>query len=171
MTSARKLLMGAVFAALPLALSSCAGDTVTVGQLLDAGDLGLINQTSQEVLEKGKVGESANWENGANGHRGTVTPVKTYTQNDGTPCRSLQQTATVGGRTVVAYDTACRGADGVWSSINNVSLAQSIVDTSNGYGPTYNYGPYYGPCWYRYDPWCYPPYYGPPYWRHYPYYW
>jgi len=147
--------------ALAAALAGCANGYVSVSDRLDASDLALAASATQGALENNKVGESANWHNPANGHLGTVTPTRTMNTAAGLPCRDLQLTATVEGRTIFAYDTACRGADGAWRSKNYATLAQAIRDgDSSAYGRPYP--PHYYDPWCRSwrDPFCSGPYYG-----------
>lgn len=161
-------LLGALI--LAFGLGACT-DYVSVGDQLQASDLATIAATTQQALEKAKVGESTNWVNPSTQHRGTVTPTRTFTGSDGTPCRNFQQTATAGGRTAVAYDTACRNPQGQWQSVNYGSLSEAIrnADAPNPYraypppyaGSAYFYGGYPGPYYCRFnDPFCNP--FGPP---------
>ncbi len=146
------------------ALSGCAIDTSSLGDALDAGDRQEIARTTQQALENNKIGESSNWANPASGHRGTVTPTRTYTTGSGAPCRELQQTVAIDARTTIAYDAACRRADGAWYSVNYDSLVAAIAGARRNLAE-YDGGPrgypYYG---YRYR------YYGYGYAYDYPYY-
>lgn len=146
-------------------LAGCAS-TPTVGELLDNTDLALIAATTQQALEKNKVGVSANWNNPANGHLGTVTPTRTFTSSSGEPCRNFQQTATVAGRTVLAFDTACRDPKGQWISTHYASLTDAIRLGSSDYAyarrPYGYHDDFYDDPWCRWhwnDPFC-GPYYG-----------
>ena len=147
--------LGAVVAA-TLGLAACADVTVATRDL-DATDLRLIAEATQDTLEKNKIGESANWSNPATGDIGTITPTRTFTQ-DNRPCRDFQQTATIDGRTRFAYDIACRNADGSWYSVSRESLADAIRYGSSSYARAYDryYDPYYRDPFY--DPWCRFPY-------------
>jgi surface antigen len=122
----------------------------TVGEQLDNADLAMIASTTQQALETNKVGQSANWINSANGHRGTVTPTRTFTASSGAPCRNYQQSATVGGQTVFAFDTACRLPSGSWASTRYGSLTDAIRLGQTDYA--YAARPY--PYGYYDDPWC-----------------
>jgi surface antigen len=122
----------------------------TVGEQLDNADLAMIASTTQQALETNKVGQSANWINTANGHRGTVTPTRTFTTSSGTPCRNYQQSATIGGQTVFAFDTACRLPSGSWASTRYGSLTDAIRLGQTDYA--YADRPY--PYGYYNDPWC-----------------
>ena len=98
--------LGALFGA------GCAAGVPGVTDRLAPSDLAIIASTTQTTLEKGPVGQSANWTNTTNGHLGTITPFGTYPNGAGMPCRNFQQTVTVDGRTAFAHDTACRNPAG-----------------------------------------------------------
>ena len=110
----------------------------TLGERLDAVDRQLIMAATQEALEKNQTGEAKNWHNPKNGHRGTVVPTRTY-KISGAHCREFQQTATVEGQTIIAYNAACRGAGGRWKSEYYASLDGVIADA-----PPYHHSGYYG---------------------------
>lgn len=84
-----------------------------VGKSLDDKDRQLINNTTQDTLETGYSNRPVKWQNPDSGHYGTVTPVRTYTQ-DGQDCREFTQTVFIDGRAEKGRGTACRGSDGVW---------------------------------------------------------
>lgn len=158
----RTVRMLGLAAILLMTLAGCAGAPIT--DKLRPGDFGLIIKTTAAALEGGKDGESTNWTNPSTGHLGTVTPFATF-DDQHRPCRNYQQTVTIEGQTAFAYDTACRGADGIWSSLNYTTLADAIRlshVTSQLY-PYYRSYPFYD----YYDPfWTYPYYGYPPYWHH-----
>ena len=85
-----------------------------IGQQLDRNDRQAMQTTSQNALERNPVGQRSTWNNPDSGHRGTVTPTRTYQTAAGQPCREYQQTVTIDGRTEKAYGQACRQADGSW---------------------------------------------------------
>ncbi len=84
-----------------------------VGKSLDRADRAYMQRTTQESLETGQSGSRSTWRNPDSGHKGSVTPTRTYETASG-PCREYQQTVTIEGRTERAYGTACRQADGSW---------------------------------------------------------
>ena len=145
-----------IVATLSIGLGACAGD-IDSSPGLDNADLIIIASATQHALEVGKVDESANWNNPANGHLGTITPTRTFERHGKQPCRDFQQTATIDGRTRFAFDTACRKADGAWHSDNNPSLSDAIRHGGTQIRP---YDPYHD----RFhrdpfnDPWCRFPY-------------
>lgn len=138
---------------LAAAVSGCAG----YYPALDGSDRQHIATTTQSALEGNRTGESATWQNPASGRQGSVTPTRTFEASTGAPCREFSQTLGNGGQATTAQDTACRGSDGLWRSVNYVSLAGATAGDERYYDPWdypyYGY-PYYGYTYYRY------PYYG-----------
>ena len=86
----------------------------SIGQQLDERDQYLMAQTFEFAMEKAPTNERAQWENPDTGVGGSVTPTKTYSTTQGTPCREFTTTVSIGGQTEKAYGTACRQADGSW---------------------------------------------------------
>jgi surface antigen len=84
-----------------------------IGKSLDRADRAYMGQTTQASLEHTRSGETSTWQNPDSGHTGSVTPTRTYQQNE-TYCREFQQSVTIGGETERAYGTACRQPDGTW---------------------------------------------------------
>lgn len=141
-----------------LLLAGCASGPSVVEQIAPS-DLALVAGATQSALEVNKVGQGANWTNPADGHLGTVTPYGTFVDSSGAPCRSYQQTITIGGQTAFAYDVACRNPAGLWSSVKYGSLAMPIQNGSSSptYRPYYAGYPYYPFCYGPLaDPFCYP---------------
>lgn len=130
-----------LFAFLAGMLAGCAG---TLDQRFVAADRQIIAAATQEALEKNRTGEGKNWINPATDRRGTVMPTRTF-KRSGFPCREIQQTATIEGRTTIAYDVACRRDDGTWKSEDYASLDGAITDA-----PSYQDRRYYDPSYYPY---------------------
>ena len=86
----------------------------SIGQQLDERDQYLMAQTFEFAMEKAPTNEMAQWENPDSGAGGTVTPTKTFSTTEGTPCREFTSTVSIGGQSEQAYGTACRQADGSW---------------------------------------------------------
>ncbi len=133
---------GLLFALLAGMLAGCAG---SLDQRFDDADRQNIAAATQEALEKNRTGESKNWINPATDQRGTVIPTRTF-KRSGFPCREFQQTATIEGRTIIAYDVACRRDDGTWMSEDYSSLDGAITDA-----PSYQDRRYYDPRYYPYN--------------------
>ena len=122
-----------------LSLGACTGMNQTAA--LSQADRQLMDKTAQQSLEIDKVGQSRTWDNPNNDHVGTITPLRTFTNIAGRPCRDYQQTATAAGVTLLALDTACRQPTGGWNSVNFGGLAGF-----NSYRP---YDPALGPAYSR----------------------
>lgn len=90
-----------------------------VGRSLDKADKLYAARTTQAALEYNPVGERSDWRNPDSGNYGSITPIETYAEGSGQPCREFQQTVTIGGRSEEAYGTACRQEDGSWKIVNN----------------------------------------------------
>jgi surface antigen len=89
-----------------------------VGQQLDKADRERAERTYQSAFESCPMGKTSQWRNPDSGNYGTVTPVRTYQNPTGQPCREFTQTISIGGRLQEGHGTACREADGTWRIIN-----------------------------------------------------
>ncbi len=89
-----------------------------VGKSLDRADKLAMQRTSQNALESNRSGQPSSWSNPDSGHRGTVTPTRTYRTAAGENCREYQQTVTIDGKTEQAHGRACRQSDGSWKIVN-----------------------------------------------------
>jgi len=85
-----------------------------VGNALDQRDRDLALKERQYALENEPTGQSSAWVNPDSGHRGSVTPTRTYRNESGQPCREFTETVVIGGEEQQAYGTACRQPDGTW---------------------------------------------------------
>ena len=79
----------------------------SIGQQLDERDQMLMAQTFEFSMENAPTNHRAQWENPDTGVGGTVTPTKTYSTEEGTPCREFTTSVSIGGQTEQAYGTAC----------------------------------------------------------------
>ena len=100
-------------------LGAVAGGLVgnSIGKSMDDTDKMMAERASQKALESTPSGNSIAWTNPDNGHSGTITPTKTYKQNDGGYCREYSQTVTIAGKQQQAYGKACRQQDGAWKIV------------------------------------------------------
>ena len=89
-----------------------------IGKELTCRDQEYHYNTTQNALETQKTGQTATWTNPDSGHSGEVTPTRTYTASDGTPCRDFEQTIYVDGEYEQIQGTACRQPDGSWRPAN-----------------------------------------------------
>ena len=83
-----------------------------VGKSMDAQD----RRQASQALEYGRINEPYAWRNPDTGVAYTVTPVRTYENHAGAPCREYYTDAIIDGRRDRIYGTACRQADGSWQS-------------------------------------------------------
>jgi len=82
----------------------------SIGRSLDQLD----ELNTRKALETTPTSKTSSWVNPDSGNHYSVTPVKTWENNDGRYCREYQSTVTVAGKQVQSYGTACRQADGSW---------------------------------------------------------
>ena len=85
-----------------------------IGDYMDAQDRRYAYESTHYALESLPSGQTAQWRNPDNGHYGTVTPNRTYTQYGNQYCREFTQTAVIDGRRERVHGTACREPDGSW---------------------------------------------------------
>lgn len=90
-----------------------------IGKELSCKDQEYHYDTTQNALETQKTGESSSWTNPDSGHSGEVTPTRTYTAADGSPCRDFEQTIFVEGEYEHVQGTACRQPDGTWKPVSS----------------------------------------------------
>ena len=89
-----------------------------VGNLLDQRDKRMAAEAQQKALESAPSGAPVSWQNPDNGHKGTVTPIKTFQSSSGQYCREFQSDVTIGDQNEKAYGTACRQPDGSWRIVS-----------------------------------------------------
>ncbi len=89
-----------------------------IGASLDKADAEFASGAARRAYA-GPVGDRIVWNNPQSGNSGSVTTTRDGYSNAGTYCREYQQTVTVGGRTEVAYGTACKQPDGAWKIVAN----------------------------------------------------
>jgi surface antigen len=86
-----------------------------IGHSLDNADRAAYDNASQNALETGK---SKSWKNSHTGHRGTIHPHKSYTNDSGEYCREYTQSIYVSGKRHEGHGTACRQDDGTWQIVD-----------------------------------------------------
>lgn len=89
----------------------------SIGSSLDDYDKQSIAQSSQQALEYSSSGSSIEWKNPDNGNHGSITPTRTFKNDQGGYCREYTQTIVIGGQEKKAYGRACRMPDGHWQII------------------------------------------------------
>lgn len=90
-----------------------------IGARMNEADRMYAGRALTQSLEYAPVGSRSQWENPQTGHRGYSTPTRTYTRNDGSPCREFSTSVIIGGQRDEAYGTACRQADGSWQIVQS----------------------------------------------------
>ncbi|CAO3419253.1 RT0821/Lpp0805 family surface protein [Azospirillum doebereinerae] len=89
-----------------------------VGSSLDKADAEYASGAARRAYAA-PVGDRIAWNNPQSGNSGTVTTTRDGYSSAGTYCREYQQTVAVGGKTEMAYGTACKQPDGTWKIIGN----------------------------------------------------
>lgn len=107
-------------------VGTLAGAAVVFGQ--ESGDLlapekQAMSDTVQNALENNKSDQSSDWVNPDTGNSGGVTPVRTFSDSQGQPCREFISTIVIGGQQQQGYGTACRQPDGTWQIVSNEAAA------------------------------------------------
>ncbi len=99
-----------------VAIGTLAGALIgqQVGKSLDSADQSSMQQTAQRSLESSRTNEPVEWKNPDNGNSGSITPTRTFTNDQGQSCREYTQQVTIGGEPQEAHGTACRQTDGTW---------------------------------------------------------
>lgn len=95
-----------------------AGIGNSVGKSLDRADRLAMQNAQYQALEKNASGSGEVWHNPDSGNSGSLTPRRTFQNDDGQYCREFTQTITVGGDSREGYGTACRRPDGSWEIMN-----------------------------------------------------
>ncbi len=89
-----------------------------IGSSLDKADQSHA-ETAARRAYSAPVGDRITWSNPQTGNSGTVTTTRDGYNNTGNYCREFQQTVHVGGKSEVAYGTACKQPDGTWKIVAN----------------------------------------------------
>lgn len=88
-----------------------------IGASLDRADLAYAQQAEQRA-HSAPIGQTITWNNPQSGNSGSYVATRDGTNSSGQFCREYQSTVVVGGRSEVAYGTACRQPDGSWRIVN-----------------------------------------------------
>jgi surface antigen len=100
-----------------LTLGACAGLTGSdpaLYQSLADSDVQLASRTMQSTLERAPDGSTRSWANEQTGHRGSLTPTRTYISDSGSFCREYREQLVVGQQSGSFYNTACRDENARW---------------------------------------------------------
>ena len=97
-----------------LLLAACAGlaggDPDLYGSLTDR-DIALAAGLLQTTLESVPDGATRSWRNVDSGHRGSITPTRTYLSAAGHFCRDYREELSLGEQSGRFYHVACRDDD------------------------------------------------------------
>jgi surface antigen len=88
-----------------------------VGADLSASDRRKALEAEYRALEFGTSGQSVAWGGGWSGRSGTVVPGQPYRVGS-QDCRQYTHTVTSDGANKMARGTACRNADGSWTTLS-----------------------------------------------------
>lgn len=86
-----------------------------IGKSMDENDRMMAEHTAQKSMESSPTGTVSTWSNPDSGHRGSVTPVRTYRDANNQDCRDYESTVYIDGSAETARGVACRQPDGTWS--------------------------------------------------------
>jgi hypothetical protein len=90
--------------------------SLVLGHEVGRKDRRYIYRTTQQSLEWSRTGVTSTWRNPVSGSSGSITPVRTYQNAYGQPCRIYNQTfAYLGALVQRTRLTACRDPHGKWS--------------------------------------------------------
>jgi surface antigen len=103
--------------AIILPLGACAGlmgSDPALYQALADSDVQLASRTMQGTLERAPDGSTRSWMNEQTGHRGSLTPTRTYVSDSGYFCREYREELVVGERSSTFHHAACRDENARW---------------------------------------------------------
>ena len=86
-------------------------------ELLEPPEQDAMADTVQHALEYNRTDQASEWVNPDTGRSGAVSPVRTFQNEQGQPCREFVTTITIGGKLEQGYGTACRQPDGSWQIV------------------------------------------------------
>jgi len=110
----RKRLMVLLLGAPLAACTSLSGSDPLLYERLSARDVELAARVMQATLEEAPDGVTRRWQNGETGHRGAITPLRTWQSEEGHFCRDYREELVVGGESGRFQHTACRSGDERW---------------------------------------------------------
>lgn len=90
--------------------------TGSIGSGLGAGDKQKALAAEYKALETAQAGQAVSWTGGA-GRSGDVVPAQPYRVGS-QDCRQYTHKVVIDGGTRTARGTACRNADGSWTTLN-----------------------------------------------------
>jgi surface antigen len=103
--------------AIVLTLGACTGVTGSDPELyqsLSDSDVQLASRTMQSTLERAPDGATRSWVNEQTGHRGSLTPTRTYVSESGYFCREYREELVIGADSGSFHQNACRDENARW---------------------------------------------------------
>lgn len=73
-----------------------------------------MEDTAYYSLSEAPAGDTAEWRNPRTGRNGTITPLRSFLDEEGRLCRDYRATITLDGETYDGKETACRNTTGAW---------------------------------------------------------
>ncbi len=110
----RTLIVSAVLVTAALWTAPVWAGRASPDALLSHRDLRHQEQAIQNALEYNRTGQAEIWKNASTGHRGRVTPTRTYRNAAGQDCRKYERRLKIDDRRVKYRGTRCRTAAGIW---------------------------------------------------------
>ncbi len=77
-------------------------------------DKSAMQDTAFNTLTDSPAGDTGAWQNPETGTNGTITPLRTFLDNQGRICREYEAVLTMGGESFDGREVACRTATGDW---------------------------------------------------------
>lgn len=96
------------------ACTGVSGDDPDLYRSLTDGDVALATSTLQTTLESAADGATRGWHDEASGHRGSITPTRSYLSAAGHFCRDYREELEVGDQSGRFFHAACRDDEGGW---------------------------------------------------------
>lgn len=87
-----------------------------IGGTMDEHDQLMSEKSANQALEFSPSGNKVEWQNPDSGNLGSITPTKTFKQEN-RYCREYIQEVVIAGKKGKAYGQACRQPDGNWEII------------------------------------------------------
>ncbi|MGQ0674148.1 MAG: RT0821/Lpp0805 family surface protein [Hyphomicrobium sp.] len=88
-----------------------------IGRSMDQQDRFLAQQAEFDAFERGRSGQGRQWRNPDNGHYGEIIPTRPYKRGVA-DCRDYTHKVYISGRPQAMRGTACRNADGTWTTVS-----------------------------------------------------
>ena len=88
-----------------------------IGRSMDRSDRLLAQRAELDAFERGQSGQTVVWRNPDNGRYGEIIPEQPYRRGP-RDCRDYVHKVYIDGRPQAMRGTACRNADGTWSSVS-----------------------------------------------------